>query len=473
MKRPILLPCLFAGLLLVSSSCSDSDDPTPGGASSNLKAEIYIVQKNGIYEKGVPLNEENYLIAALYVEEAGAYSITTSDLNGYKFTASGEFTKIGEAQVKLQGVGTPSNEQTDSIKVVTALDEAKLAIQVASNLSNKIIIARGGDNFNEVWKTIAFTGRGKKLWEIPSYASHAAISGTTVYLTDKEALKAVNIVTGAELWRNEALKDMSHVTFKDQVVYLANNYSRFWAVNASNGQVLWNYEPSSFYVPYGAPVVGTDKVYLTVGNTLHAVNKTNGQFVWEGTGFSSVGTPVLDNGTLYMTGGWNQGTSAVNASTGAVIWKNQVDTHESLVLKNGKLYGNGINVVHSFNASTGATLWSTEIEDLAKSPVEHNGNIYVTTDFGFTSVYALNGSTGAELWAEGSSMGFAESEIVAHQGMLYLGSSNAVDGYHANSGNIVTFFGGYGSTLAMDYGAIMAVYNTDTKEIAYPTSAAK
>jgi outer membrane protein assembly factor BamB len=475
MKKNSSILSAFAALLFLVSCGGGDDDPAPdnGGATSNAKADIYIANLNGIYETGVATDENNFITLYLNVKETGPYEITTSNQNGYKFTASGEFTALGDAEVKLMATGTPSSEQLDSVLVVTTEDQKKVAVQVVSNLSNKVIITRGGSNFGEGdWKTYAFSGRGELLWEEPGYAEHAVINNGIVYFSDGEALKALDAVTGAEEWSVMTLIDMDYITYADGVLYLADSDSDFWAVNATNGETLWTYDPASIYVPYGAPVVGDNLVYFVAGETIHAVNKTTGAFVWKGDAFACQGTPVLYDGKLYMSGGYS-GAFAVNATTGEVLWDNNVTTFESPVLNNGRLYMNGYEITYCFDASNGTTIWDTEIADLDKSPVVYDEKVFVTTDFGFTSVYALSEDTGEEVWSNGSSAGFAESDIVAHKGMLYLGASSAVDGYYIPSGKIVTYFGGYGSPLAMTYGEILAVYDTDSGETAYPSHNAK
>ena len=69
-------------------------------------------------------------------------------------------------------------------------------------------------------------------------------------------------------------------------------------------------------------------------------------------------------------------------------------------------------------------------------------------------------------------MGFPETELVAHEGLLYLGTGISLNGYNIESGDLVTVFGGFlqpNNPFAMDYAAVMAAYNTTSKEVAYPS----
>src|SRR6266850_1722035 len=127
MKKHIL-QATIAALLVAQFSCHHENIIPSNGSSqaSNANAAIYSGQLNGIYEHGVALDSNNYILLNLNVQAAGSYEITTS-LRHYN----------------------------------------KIGIQVVSNLSNKIIIASGGNEFTNVWNTMAITGRGKLLWKIP------------------------------------------------------------------------------------------------------------------------------------------------------------------------------------------------------------------------------------------------------------------------------------------------------------------
>lgn len=470
------LQCTIAVLLLIPFSCHHENiTPSNGSQTSNANAIIYSGQLSGIYERGIALDTTNYIMLYLNVQAAGPYTITTATQNGYKFTATGKFTTTGSAQLKLQAVGTPVNEEMDSIKISTSLSHYnKIGIQVASNLSNKIIIASGGDDFKSVWSTVAITGRGKLLWKIPGNASFATINNGIVYYSDNHSLKAVKIATGDSLWSNPALQGMYNVTFSNQVLYVTGGfnsggaYSAHQAVDATTGKVIWSYNPNQpGYVSMGAPVVGSNLVIFQQAG-MYALDKATGSLVWSNTTTNVEGTPVLSGNVLYITGGYAQGTSAIDIATGKVIWTNTVDTYESPVLDNGKLYANGSTNVYCFDASTGKTLWtSATISDLAKSPAVSSGKVFVTTDFGFTSVYALDANTGSKLWTNGSSFGFPESELIAHEGMLYLGTGGSIDGYYLNNGKLVTYTM-WGTAMQMDYPSLMAVYDTDNKQTSYP-----
>lgn len=471
MKQKINISLAILFLALLFNSCKDKDTiiaPTDNGQLP-LAATFYATQLYGIYEKGELLTEENYILLSLDVEEVGSYELTTTQNNGYKFTATGEFTSLGDTQIKLQAVGTPEIEQLDIVLLSSSESQEEVEVQVLSNISNKIIVASGGDFSNSTSYTMAITGRGELLWQIPGYSDHGAIVNDILYFNGKAALTAADLMSGQTIWANDSLKGLDAITYSNDVIYSSSFSSEFYATNAVNGETLWKYDPLSPYIAYGAPVVGDNLVFITVGSELQALDKTDGTLVWRNTTANSVGTPVFNNGILYTGGTFF--TYALDATDGTIIWEQRVGVGDwsSPALSNGRLYVNGSGV-NCLDAQTGDLLWNKLVSDLAKSPVIYEDKVLVTTDFGFTSVYAMNAIDSTHLWDQGS-VGFAETELVAHQGILFLGSSFAINGYYINSGELVTLYGGFGTDpLSLDYLSILAVYDADTKEVAYPTN---
>lgn len=74
-----------------------------GGAPASCTGAIV----NGTYTIGVPLTASNTVVLNVSVATIGAYSITTTSVNGMQFAASGSFTTTGAQTVTLTGSGTP------------------------------------------------------------------------------------------------------------------------------------------------------------------------------------------------------------------------------------------------------------------------------------------------------------------------------------------------------------------------------
>ena len=69
--------------------------------------KCYNYEVKGDYIEGLPLTEKNTIDLSVNVVSLVNYSISTSIVNGYSFTASGTFVKTGIQIVTLKGTGTP------------------------------------------------------------------------------------------------------------------------------------------------------------------------------------------------------------------------------------------------------------------------------------------------------------------------------------------------------------------------------
>jgi hypothetical protein len=63
----------------------------------------------GVYQQGIALNATNTVQIQVMATSSGGYSITTNDVNGVTFSATGYFVSPGSQTVTLNGNGTPVN----------------------------------------------------------------------------------------------------------------------------------------------------------------------------------------------------------------------------------------------------------------------------------------------------------------------------------------------------------------------------
>lgn len=168
--------------------------------------------------------------------------------------------------------------------------------------------------------------------------------------------------------------------------------------------------------------------------------------------------PDVVDGILYI-GSYNGTVFAINAENGTIIWSSTpgqggINTDDSTpVVVNGTVYisSTGTGTVYALDAKTGTVLWSraTIPGSYCTAPVVVNGIIYVGT-FNFGGILALKASTGALLWnstALDSDWG-VPSWIAPHSGIgsppavvnsvVYFGSENGLSyALDASSGHML------------------------------------
>jgi hypothetical protein len=120
----ILLLCSIA-VLLVTCAKEYSYEGGAGLASASGTAVFSFVGTggaclgntvNGKYYAGTVTDAGNTVQLQVDVSVAGTYTITTSSVNGFRFTATGVFTKTGVQSVVLGATGTPTAEGSTGFK---------------------------------------------------------------------------------------------------------------------------------------------------------------------------------------------------------------------------------------------------------------------------------------------------------------------------------------------------------------------
>lgn len=113
-----------------------------------------------------------------------------------------------------------------------------------------------------------------------------------------------------------------------------------------------------------------------------------------------VAVPAIANGVVYI-GSSDGAFSALDASTGAVRWQDQISGWQEAapVVANGVVYVSTTSGLVALDASTGVLRWRPQpgSNPSFSSPVVANGVVYANSEVG-QSVYALDAGTGAVRW---------------------------------------------------------------------------
>jgi outer membrane protein assembly factor BamB len=192
-------------------------------------------------------------------------------------------------------------------------------------------------------------GGPKLLWkatDIGSGFSSVAVAGGKVYITgDKGKTLTISAfdLAGKPLWqkdhgKNRGGPDGSRATptLDNGLLYILNGNGLVGCYDAATGDKKWTRDAKEFGGSPGgwgyAESVLIDKnmaIFKPGGkNCIVAVDKANGQTIWQSTGFEagpeySSCLPLTYEGTTMIVTGTHQGIVAVNAADGKMLWSNK------------------------------------------------------------------------------------------------------------------------------------------------------
>jgi outer membrane protein assembly factor BamB len=271
---------------------------------------------------------------------------------------------------------------------------------------------------------------GRELWN-RSFGEYAvvqctpAVHGDTVFTGCQNfsgsGLFALDVSDGSVLWSvPDDAGIVASPAYLDGAVFWGSQNGTVSSANASTGEVLWSTALGAEI--WSSPALDDNCVYVgTVGGSFHALWRDDGSERWNityETGWTVYSTPAVSGGVVYA-GFAHYGEHAgeilaLNASTGAVIWRHHNEgmysapavtgdalyahvwnktAGGSFVLAMPLIDPNGDGVI-----SDGELLWSFQTMDFegGSSPLVTDNLVVVgsTDDY----LYAVNRTTGAPAW---------------------------------------------------------------------------
>ena len=205
--------------------------------------------------------------------------------------------------------------------------------------------------------------------------------------------------------------------------------------NVGNLTLNWTFATQSQNTYATSPVVVDGVIYIPFihADGLYALNASTGALIWKyPVGMAGYAGPAVANGIVYVSS-TDGNVYALNASTGALLWKSLVSTYEPSwpTVANGVVYVLSMDTnVYALDARTGAQLWKYPTGPcwtfIAPQAVA-NGVVYVDAcdnDYHET-VYALDAGTGTLVWKfTGAQYQAIDAAPVVANGIVYVGSED-------------------------------------------------
>ncbi|KAB3545336.1 MAG: PQQ-binding-like beta-propeller repeat protein, partial [ANME-2 cluster archaeon] len=222
--------------------------------------------------------------------------------------------------------------------------------------------------------------------------------------------------------------------FFGSYAYICEDGGVAYCVNMTTGAEIWNFATDNSIC--GSVTIGDGVVYFTEYNfygdgALYALYSENGTVKWNKTVERTDSTPALVDGRLYISGGYggpdNKFTDLLtycfDASTGDLIWNTSVadeigDWKCSPAYADGMVFAgrpkpNSMDFegTYALNASTGEIVWS--YPEGGASPAVADGMVFT---IGGGTVYAFGPTT---IWRGDVALGSGTFNVTADSGMEY------------------------------------------------------
>jgi outer membrane protein assembly factor BamB len=232
---------------------------------------------------------------------------------------------------------------------------------------------------------------GDLRWQVTLDAPYGIRSPTvttdTVYASSEYGVFALDRASGAVRWEF-GLFEPASVTVANELVYVGG-YGGLFALDAATGVEQWWQ-----YMPMTVPAVAGDVLFVGGRDeAVHALDALTGATLWRTDVDGVPAAPSVSNGIVYATAAGS--VVALQASDGAPVWRYLTgDTRYGLgtAVAGGRVFVGMPDGTYALNAGTGAFLWRAPVGGL--TPALANGVVYV-------GGRACDAATGQILWNSG------------------------------------------------------------------------
>lgn len=279
------------------------------------------------------------------------------------------------------------------------------------------------------------------------WAAPADVDGDVLVQTSTGQVSLVDPASGSIAWSfpNEDKRD--HAFYATPIVdgdaaYLADYAGRIARVSVTDASEAWAVDLGAHVV--ATPILDGDTLYVatadgrivlidaatgTVGETL----RTSDRRIW--------GSPAFQGGTLYIGDLDNGTTVAIDATSGDVVWEQEISGPSAADL----LLDGDLLIVGAFDqhlhalevANGGQERWAFPGDGwfLAR-PLVSDGIVYAATMNGV--VYAIDRATGAEVWSfvAGEDAEFRAAPVIAAGHLIAIARDGRVFALDLQSGDV-------------------------------------
>jgi outer membrane protein assembly factor BamB/regulator of sirC expression with transglutaminase-like and TPR domain len=271
-------------------------------------------------------------------------------------------------------------------------------------------MAYWGSYGGEFVAVVSATGRTVWSKSLPGKHQGQAVVDGVAYVTSSKKLFAFDAKSGKELWTKDPPSgQFGGPLVVDKVLYVGTSSPRtLHALNASTGDDLWNVSGGSIAVSDGV-------VYKTSEVILQALDTRTGSTLWEtAIQEGKLTGPVVSDGVVYahstvgklyaFDASDRKAQSRLPVWVGKTAIKEKGDGPQSPVVAYGKVFVGANSTFYAFDTATGKLsernpVWTAKVKApffSSSAASVANGVVYSTA--GNHDIYAFDAATGEVLW---------------------------------------------------------------------------
>ncbi len=291
------------------------------------------------------------------------------------------------------------------------------------------------------------------VFSLDGTASGLSCCGDTLFVSvehDPNMVVAFNARNGSELWHFEIPGTLGSVNVSpavnDSIVLCGGQHGLgLYALDRYSGLEKWFKGIGTLYSKN--PIIDNNRVYI-VGDSLYCLNISDGSTIWAFS-FSATVTPVVDSERVYVCG--DRRLMALNKLNGEIVWQsdNSQKYYSSLTVDESFLYSCNNDSIIALDKVTGSLHWAYGIPG-GKLPDFSTNAMAITDSFlcfsvwedahGKGEIHTLDIRNGHYRWHYTFDTTGAYSPVIAN-GMVYLISGRSYDlwGFDLNTGLDVFF----------------------------------
>lgn len=178
------------------------------------------------------------------------------------------------------------------------------------------------------------------------------------------------------------------------------------ALNKTTGAVMWSFVEPGGYGWVGSPLVEGDRVYFTTfGGGFYALNRTNGDVLWHRPDLGQiVCSPAYDKGIVFISSNSTGSQYALNGTTGATVWQESNGPSwdsspiicDGMVIQITRVIATSVWSTYVMNETNGDLIRKFEGKGAPSTPLVQSGFITIPSNDRRMWTYSLQ--TGQELW---------------------------------------------------------------------------